>query len=131
MTHDDWEDQASVDLKNAAEGYRHCLGRWSSLDGWQMAGALLLFALLPQIILRRTSQDFTEGLGAIVLSVPLLAWLFIPLRRSDDLFDEANRRRAELVDTVAIVLIWTWPWTCCVPLVAAVQSIQLLVCCGL
>jgi hypothetical protein len=131
MTHDDWADQGGVDLKKAAEGHDHRLDGWATLDGWQMAGLFLLSALIPQVILSRTGQDFTEGLGAIVLSVPLLAWLLVPLRRSDDLFDEANRRRAELIDTLAIILIWTWPWTCCVPLVAAVRSILLLVCCGL
>ena len=66
-----------------------------------------------------------EGLGAIRLSSPLLAWLFSPLRRSDDMYDETNRRRAELIDTLALVLLWTWPLTCGVPLSAVVRWVQL------
>jgi hypothetical protein len=131
MTHKDWIDQTDVGLKAAAYGDDHGLAQGTWLDGWQMAGVFLLFALLSQVIVSRTSEDFTEGLVAIVLSAPLLAWLFIPLQRSDDLLDEANRRRAEFIDALALVLIWTWPLTCCAPLVALVRCIQMFAAGGL
>ena len=96
------------------------------LDGWQLAGVFLLFSLLSPALVSGNSQDWAEGLGLTLLSSPLLAWLLIPLRPSDDLFDEANRRRAESSTLLATVLIWTWPWTCFAPLAAIVRCIRML-----
>ena len=56
------------------------------LDGWQLAGVFLLFSLLSPALVAGTCRDWAEGLGLTLLSSPLLAWLLIPLRPSDDLF---------------------------------------------
>ena len=121
---DDSVDRAVAGPAKAASGH-HRPSRAIPLDGWQVAGFVLLFVYLSPALITGTDGDWAEGLGAILLSSPLLAWLFAPLRRSDDMYDETNRRRAERIDTLALVLLWTWPLTCGVPLSAVVRWAQL------
>jgi hypothetical protein len=126
MAHEDWLDHEWVDLNEAVKGDHNGSAQGMSLDGWQMAGVFLLCALVAPALIKGTSEAVVECLGAALLSSPLLAWLLIPLRRSDDLFDQTNQRRAEYIDTLAIVLIWTWPWTCVVPLAAVARSLLII-----
>jgi hypothetical protein len=126
MVDDDWLDRETSDL-NAAGARKdvHRLGE-TSINGWQIAGVFLVFFLLSPALVTERADDWADGLGLTLLSSPLLAWLFIPLRRSADLFDETARRRTEIVDALALVLLWTWPWTCFAPIVAIGRCIQIL-----
>ena len=121
MMHDDWVDQKWVHPDEAAEGQHDGPARKMSLDGWQAAGVFLLSVLITPALIKGTSEAGVQCLGTTFLSSPLLAWLLIPFRPSDDLFDQATHGRAELMDTLAIVLIWTWPCTCVLPLLAVAR----------
>jgi hypothetical protein len=126
MTQGNQTDQAGVALKAVSLAHHHRRTQAMYFDGWKVAGVGLFSILVSPALMRGTRQDWVEGFHATLHSSPLLAWLIIPLRRSDDQFDETNRRRAKLIDTLAIVLLWTWPWTCGAPLVAVVRWLQML-----
>jgi hypothetical protein len=126
MVDDDWSDRETSGSKAAGAGkVGHRPGK-ASLNGWQIAGVILEFFLLSPALVTGRAHDWAEGLGLTLLSSPLLAWLLIPLRRSDDLFDETSRKRAEVVDALALILLWTWPWTCAAPVVGVGRCIQFL-----
>jgi hypothetical protein len=96
------------------------------INGWQIAGVFLSFFLLSPALVSGRAGDGADSLGLTLLSLPLLAWLFIPLRRSDDLFDQTERKRAEAMDVLALILLWTWPWTCAAPFVAIGRCVRIL-----
>jgi hypothetical protein len=126
MIDEDWFDRETWDGNAVGTGKDvHRIGK-TSINGWQIAGVSLVFFLLSPALVTGRPHDWADGLGLTLLSAPLLAWLFIPLRHSDDLFDETARKRAELVDVLALVLLWTWPWTCAIPLIAIGRCIQIL-----
>jgi hypothetical protein len=123
---ENWFDREKSDLKGAP-GVGHVGAcRRRSIEVRQIAGLLLLLSPLLPSLVSGTRQDWVEGLGLTLLSSPLLAWLSIPLRPSDDLFDETYRKQAEAMDVLALIILWTWPWTCAAPFLAIGRCVQIL-----
>jgi hypothetical protein len=131
MVDDDRLDWEASGLNAAGAGKDVHRLREPSINGWQIAGALLVLLLLAPALVTERADDWADGLGLTLLSSPLLAWLFIPLHRSADLFDETARKRTGIVDALALVLLWTWPWTCLAPIVAIGRCIEILLPSGL
>ena len=126
MIDEDWFNWGKSDLEGAQSVEHVGAPRPRPIEGWQIPGVLLLLVLLLPALVTGTRQDWVEGLGLTLLSSPLLAWLSIPLRPSDDLFDETYRRRAEAIDVLALILFWTWPWTCAALLVAIERCVRVV-----
>jgi hypothetical protein len=126
MIDEDWFDRGKSDLKGVRSVEHVGAFRARPIEVRQIAGVLLLLSLLLPALVSGTRRDWVEGLGLTLLSSPLLAWLSIPLRPSDDLFDETYRRQAEAMDVLALILLWTWPWTCAVPFVAIGRCVRIL-----
>jgi hypothetical protein len=126
MIDEDCFDREKSEANAARAGSRVSLLRQTPINGWQTAGIFLVFLLLLPALVTERADDWADSLGLALLCSPLLAWLFIPLRRSADLFDETARKRTEIVDALALVLLWTWPWTCLAPIVAIGRCIQIL-----
>jgi hypothetical protein len=95
--------------------YSASIGR-PSINGCQIAALFLLFCLFSPALVTGRSRDWSEGLVLTLLLSPLLAWLFLPQGRSDDLFDESDHRRSDIVEILALILLSTRPLTCFAPL---------------
>ena len=120
-----WFDGEKSDLKGAQGVGKVRTFRRKSIEVRQLAGVVLLVSLLLPTLVSGTRQDWVEGLGLTVVSSPLLAWLFIPLRPSADLLDETYRRQAQAMDTLAVILLWTWPWTYAAPFVVIARCVRI------